>query len=370
MQIVVLFVSVVVSATDLMAPTARTRYPYWQMVEEVVTQIEKQNPRPLSINLELRTPGQEYPFEAFRHLKPADLLRAAREGVEVARQSASLGKSAEEVNQKVLRNVVFALEYLPLVLEDPTTNPKKELGWMDRVSTKTNPVTDLDLLFQIIKNRDEDPILRKYLIENSVSGYSAPTLLSLTLSSYFQLRDEEFREILSGVASHPMEKPALQLTAIEVLLRYLLNSYESVFNNDPYIQSLIEQGQSPNYREVTEELLLKLSSETKNELNKVGRRMGIFAERIAGHIAEGSVRDPRIKEKTREIILFFRDHILGIDQQELALYLQGKAPEPKLNFPAPTPHPELLPDLPMLDGINVIPLDPNDGPPSFEQFGL
>ena len=125
---------VAILAADPIAPTARTRYPYWQMVEDVVKQIESQPARPLSINDALRTPGQEYPFESFRHLRTMDLLRAAREGVEVARQQAALGKPPAEVDQLVLKNIITALEYMPLIIKenvDSTPPPSSSFHFTD-----------------------------------------------------------------------------------------------------------------------------------------------------------------------------------------------------------------------------------------------
>ena len=358
------FIIVAFLATEPIAPTARTRYPYWQMVEDVVKQIESQPARPLSINDALRTPGQEYPFESFRHLRTIDLLRAAREGAEVARQQEALGISQAEVDQIVLKNIVTALEYMPLIIkENVDSTPVASTALHAAVSLPSKG--DMDHILIAIKDRDNDPILRRFLLERSVPGLAPPSLLTMSLPMYFQSRDIEFRDTLCAIASHPGEDPALQVDAIDVFMKYILDQYEAVFKSDPKIKALLESGQSVSYTSATDPDALGLSSETVTGLRRFGSRMNEFAEFIAGHIGEGSIRDERVKARTKEALEFMRDNIFGVDKTALAEYLAGNAPEPKNIFPmAPVPtEPTLEP--PAQDKLIPVELPADGGPPKF-----
>lgn len=358
------FVIVAFLAAEPIAPTARTRYPYWQMVEDVVKQIESQPARPLSINDALRTPGQEYPFESFRHLRTIDLLRAAREGAEVARQQEALGKSQAEVDQLVLKNIVTALEYMPLIIKenvDSTPAPSSALHANDSLPSKG----DMDDVLIVIKDRNNDPVLRRFLLERSVPGLAQPSLLTISLPMYFKSRDMEFRDILCAVASHPGEDPVLQICAIDVFMKYVLDQYEAVFKSDPKIKALLESGQSVSYTSATDPDSLGLSSETVTGLRRFGSRMNEFAEFIAGHIGEGSIRDERVKARTKETLEFMRDTVFGVDKTALAEYLAGNAPEPKNMFPmAPLPTEPTL-EAPSQDKLIPVELPADGGPPKF-----
>ncbi len=351
-------------AAEPMAPTARTRYPYWQMVNDVVTQIESQPARPISINDGLRTPGQEYPFESFRHLRTSDLLRAAREGATVARQQEGLGKSPVEVDQLVLKNILIALEYLPLIIKENPDSPPQSSAKMHFTDSPPSK-GDLDDLFIIIKNRDDDPVLRCFLLERTVAGFAPPSLFSISLPLYIRSRDQEFRDILSFVASHPGEDPVVQVLAIDVFMKYILDQYETAFKNDPKVKTMLEAGQPLTYTAAVDVDSLGLSSETFAELRRLGVRMSLFAEAIAGHIGEGSVRDEKVKARTKEALEFMRDNLAGVDKAVLAEYLAGNAPEPKgmfPSFPVPT-EPTLEP--PPQDTLVPVELPADGGPPKF-----
>lgn len=349
MALLSLCLALTLLADEPMAPTARTRYPYWQMVDEVVLQIESQTPRPMSINSGLRTPGQEYPFESFRHLRPTDLIRAAKEGVQVARQEAALGISAAELDQKVLRNVTIALEYLPLLIRDEK---------------------DAEELIHIMRNRAEDPVLRRYLIERSVEGYVKPNLLSAGLPVFFRSLENRFIDGLTNVAAHPMEGPELQETAIRALFTYFMNDYEAVLNNDPAVKTLLESGGAVSFAMVLGENAPELSRDTLTQLNRTGMRMNMFAEAIAGHIAEESVRNEQVKKCTRETIEFIKDSIMGVNKERLAIYLEGRTPEPDAAFPAFPLLADPIPEQPTQDGLTMIPLPEDGGPINLEDFGL
>lgn len=352
-------------AAEPIAPTARTRYPYWQMVEEVVTQIESQPPRMQSINEGLRTPGQEYPFESFRHLRTVDLLRAAREGVSVARQQEALGKPATEVDQQVLRNITIALEYLPLVIRENIDNTEEDTIKVHASGQYTYTPRETDEIFEILINKDDDPVLRKFLLERSVPGFAPDSLLALTLPQYLTARDQRLRDALITVASHPSEHPFLQLLAMELYMKYILDSYKGIFNRDPKVVELKEAGQPVDYKLAIDPDALGLSEETRKELKRLSFRLTDLALAIAGHISEGSTRDEGVKTRTKAVLEEIRDTIYNVDKNVISEYLAGRAPEPETDWPVlPTTGVESQGD-PMMDGLITVPLPEDGGPPVF-----
>lgn len=357
--------AVFVLAAEPIAPTARTRYPYWQMVEEVVTQIESQPPRMQSINEGLRTPGQEYPFESFRHLRTVDLLRAAREGVAVARQQEALGKPTAEVDQQVLRNITIALEYLPLVIRENIDAADKEVRELDVLGFPKGDPLETDEILIILVNQDEDPVLRRFLLERSVPGFAPDSLLALTLPQYLTARDQRLRDALITVASHPGESPSLQLLAMDLYKKYILDSYKGIFNRDPKVVELREAGQPVDYKMAIDPDSLGLSEETRKELKRLSFRLTDLALAIAGHISEGSTRDEGVKTRTKAVLEEIRDTIYNVDQNVISEYLAGKAPEPETEWPVlPTTGVESQGD-PMMDGLIPVPLPEDGGPPVF-----
>ena len=361
---------VAMAAAEPIAPTARTRYPYWQMVEDVVKQIEAQPPRQLSINRGLQTPGQEYPFESFRHLRTVDLLRAAREGAEVARQEEAMGKTPAEVDQLVLRNIGMAMEFLPLVIKEDVDSSMADVDWMSRAYYEMDVNKESDQILLIVRDRDEDPVFRKFVLERLVPGFAPESLLSLALPRYLQAREEALRQTLLLVASHPGEDPAMQMLAMNIYLKFFLDRYQAAFNSDPAIVALANAGQSVEYAKAVEPESLGLSSETKAALKLIGSRMQDLAETIAGHIGEGSTRDQRVQARTREILEQLRSTVYGVNQGAIAEYLEGKAPEPKGTWPMFPPG--VTGDglgVPGPDGTIAVPLPEDGGPPQFMGLG-
>lgn len=358
------------AAAEPIAPSARTRYPYWQMVEDVVKQIEMQPPRQLSINSGLQTPGQEYPFESFRHLRTTDLLRAAREGAEVARKEASLGKPPAEVDQLVLRNISMAMEFLPLVIKEEVDTSMADIDWMSRAYYEMDVNKESDQILLIVRDRDEDPVFRKFVLERLVPGFAPESLLSLALPRFLAVREDALRRTLLLVASHPAEDPSMQILAMDVYLKFFLDKYQAVFNNDPAIVALANAGQPAEYTAGVNPDALQLSSETEAELKLMGSRLQDLAETIAGHIGEGSTRDEQVKARTRQILETLRDTVYGVDKTAIAEYLEGNAPEPEGTWPMlPGGMGETL-GVPAPDGTIAVPLPEDGGPPKFEGLGL
>ncbi len=333
-----------VCAFAQMEPTARSLHPYWQMVDEVAEQIDKRPPRPLGINKGLENPGLEYTFESFRHLRTIDLLRSAREGVEVARMESSLGKDPLEIEQQVLNNVTIALEYLPLLIKDQR---------------------DIWEILTIIQNQKEDPVFRKFLMEEVFGSAKPESLLSLTLPELlFSLErrktkgvtgevsavaagvikdaDEMFHETMLRLASHPNEMPDIQASAIKLYYTFLDTQYLKIFDALTEVTEARKNGASVDILSVKNGEI-PLSRESRDALRRLTKHVEALAAGISGHVSEESVRDDTVKESAEAVFSQMQEKYVGMDEAKLALLKEGLVPETD-NFPTAPPM-EGLPDL-------------------------
>ncbi|MCK5863150.1 MAG: hypothetical protein KAH38_11735 [Candidatus Hydrogenedentes bacterium] len=279
------------------------RYPYWQMIKESVSSIEAQPPRPQSISENNHKTNIEYPFEMLRHLRAADLLRAAVEGAQKARLQAALGKSENEIETLVLKNVSLALEYLPMLIRSES---------------------DLEEIALLMAKREEDKVLRLYLLQNSFPGFAAPSFLSLSFSEIIPDNEEVFSKWTHHIASHPSEYPELQCVALRICYAKLLQQYNAILINDPAVAILMATTNDQDALTLTQKTPVELSKDTHTALKQCRRKFHNFAFEIAGHIAEGSVRDERVKEITRQILEEMCSTIPNISKGIITTFLEGK----------------------------------------------
>lgn len=308
-----LFVFLIVCAISETIYADPMRYPYWQMIKEVVNTVETQQPKPLSISENNRKTDIEYPFELLRHLRATDLLRAASEGAQEARLQAALGKSEREIEALVLNNVALALEYLPMLIRSESD------------------VEELDLL---LANRNEDKILRLFLLQNTFPGFAPRAFLSLSLPEIIPDNDKGFLDAMLQIATHPSEHPELQCVAIHICYSKLLHEYENALKADPALVQLMKVGDFNNVVSLAMSMPEALSKDTLVALKECRRQLHDFAFDIAGHIFDGSTRDEHVKEATRQVLEEMRDSIIGINKEILSTFLAGKpyrsTPFPKM----------------------------------------
>jgi hypothetical protein len=288
------------------------RYPYWQMIKDVVNSVESQPPRPTSITENNHKTNVEYPFELLRHLRPTDLLRAASEGAQEARLQAALGKPPAEIDALVRCNVALALEYLPMLVRSDK---------------------DLEEIALIIAKREEDKVLRLYLLQNTFPGHAPPSFLSLTLPDIIRSNDEAFKKWIHHVATHPKEDPVLQSLALRISFERLMQQYEYHLQNDPAALELQTTTDTVDLIALAKNTPNLFSEDTRNLLKNCRRDFHDFAFAIAGHIAEGSVRDAEVQTITRQILESMRDTISGISVEVINTFLAGK---PYVSNPFPT----------------------------------
>jgi len=294
---VVCSVAVTVSADPM-------RYPYWQMVKDVISNVEMQPPRPLSISESGSKTDIEYPFEMLRHLRTTDLLRAAAEGAQEARLQAALGKSKAEIESLVLANVTLALEYLPMLIRSDS---------------------DIKEITKMLANREEDRILRLYLLQNSFPGFAVPSFQSISLPEIISDNDAAFSESLLQISTNPSEDPILQSLALRIWYARLLQQYERVLAADPSVAELMATSTtSDSIINLAKNTRIVFAEDTVTELKKCRNNFHNFALAISGHIYENSVRDEDVKKVTRQILEEMRDTIIGIDTGIITTALEGK----------------------------------------------
>ena len=299
-----LLIYLVICSVAVTATADPMRYPYWQMVKDVVSNVEMQPPRPLSISETGNKTDIEYPFEMLRHLRTTDLLRAAAEGAQEARLQAALGKSKEEIESLVLANVTLALEYLPMLIRSDS---------------------DIEEITKMLANREEDKILRLYLLQNSFPGFAVPSFQSMSLPEIMPDNDAAFSESLLQISTHPTEDPILQSLALRIWHAWLLQHYERVLAADPSVAKLMAASTtSDTIINCAKNAQIVFSEDTVAELKKCRNMFNDFALAISGHICEDSVRDDGVKKVTRQILEEMRDSIIGINMEIITAALEGK----------------------------------------------
>ena len=319
------------------------RYPYWQMITEINGTIEEDFPRPASVSDNNRRNEYTYPFEMFRHLYAADILQAAREGALVARLQAGEDASDAEIEALVLRNVAVALEYLPMLIQRDE---------------------DIDELALLLAKRDEDDVLRLYLLQNTYPGFSPVSLLSVSLSELIDMHDDNYNKWTLQVATHPRETPQIQCVALQIYYARLCRDYERALRADPAVRAFMDGNEHVHPHTVIQENALELAMDTTTALRQIRRRAHEFASAIAGHIAEGSVRDEQVKDITRDILTDMRENIDGINKAQIDAYLAGKA-QGEMAFPSmpmPTAQPQMPMPMPMPSQTQPQMPDPNQAP--------
>lgn len=311
----ILFTGMAFVVVPLSAQAQATRFPHWQMIQEVVQQLESRPPRPTSISGSLQTPGQEYPFEAFRHLRVVDLMRAAREGIMQARQQAVFGTDPQRIDRQALHNVMIALEYLPTILRD---------------------TPEFENVVKALENREEDPVLRHYVLSQFDIDRPSRTLLGMTFEDYVPLTPDYCKKVFTSLASHPAERPDIQAEAIRIYYARLCREYEFASSTPEVPQ--VSPAESASLALADVSALLDAVPGTGGK--DIAREIQSFAGHIAGHIAEHSVRDERVKKETRRVLLHMQDHIALPNPANMAFYLEGRAPREESTFPPlPVPFP-------------------------------
>ncbi len=291
------------------APGAPVIVNYWQLVRDVMRRIDAMPPRKNSIGRGLDTPGQEYPFEAFRHLRMSDLLRAARESVDATRRE-NAERPEAEVFRKVRENISLCLEYAPLLARE------------------SSEAINLSL---VAADRNEPVELRRFLLERMQPGQAEVTLLGMYLEESFDRFSDDFYKNVRAAAAFPGETPEIQIMAIRVLYDRTWRKYENTFRADPVVaEKEKSEGKPLSPALLLAEPPLEIGRDTRGALEDQGALFADIAAAIIPHIEPDSIRDESVKEETRAILRRMLDNVLLPDRNRLL-----KALDPSLVIEEP-----------------------------------
>ena len=151
------------------APAEKPISNFWVHLTEI---LDAEEAKPLTA----ADPGARFPpprayvFDAIAHIRPAELVRAATEGIRDARQKL-YNQPEEIVDRQCRENIQRCLEYYPLlvtrendlqpllaVLEDPRAEPELRLYLLERVTPGVVPRSNFGDYFQEVLRRDPDRV--------------------------------------------------------------------------------------------------------------------------------------------------------------------------------------------------------------------
>jgi len=233
---------------------------------------------------------------------------------------------------------------------------------------------DLEQIALLMSNRNEDKVLRFYMVQNLLPGLAPDSFLSLSLHEAIDANDKglinpnrrtragvfgtevidpdhkSFTQTILDMVSHPLEDPVIQCTMMKIYDTRLYQKYKDLLENTPEVKDSFAASSSQDIIEFVKTNPVKFSDESNRNLKRCRGLFHDFAFAISGHITEGSVRDEQVKALTREILERMLNTVLGINQEILTNFLAGKP------FDS-TPFPK-MPET----GNSPIPLDNNGEP--------
>jgi hypothetical protein len=235
---------------------------YWTHLQSILEDNERQRETQT-----MRPDGKvlkrvNYPFDAVMHLKPAHLLRAAKEGIDFARTE-GWGLAPDAAARQAYRNVGIALEYYPLLAVSES---------------------DFMPLLHTMGRREDDPILRVYLFNHVLPGMELPSLFSRYMQEEFQKLDVvEARPYLFEPATFPLEEPEPQAAAIRALFAHDLAWFSRQLALMPEFEAYARQVDTP----IGPALLLREDApEPTGDVGSLMIELIKSIGQVAGHLAE------------------------------------------------------------------------------------
>ncbi len=281
---------------------------YWQHIQEIAKEEARKKPPVMPSNSKY-VPPQRFPFEAYRHLKAKDLLRAAREGVEEARRL-NYGKPKEVVDHRCLSNVQFALEYYPLLARD---------------------VNDANALIEAMEQPNDDIVLRTFLLQSSAAGPESASLLSTYMFENFVKTESTYKsKLLKMIPSilDPTDAPAL---AAESLYAFLVQEYRMRLKADPQITQFAKDAQKELVPMILREQgCPKPASRTSVYLKELDRDFDALLNVLKRVLdPKGNYTDAR-RSTARQIVskIFKEIPLNDAARQKAQLLLETAAPQP------------------------------------------
>lgn len=158
-------------------------------------------------------PPRTYAFEAISQLRPAELVRAAVEGIRDARQRLH-DQPEERIDLQCRENVQRCLEYFPLLVTQDS---------------------DIEPLLVILEDPRGEPVFRQFLMERVTPGLVPRS----NFSDYFQeslRRDpERVNKLFEQIATGSAEREATWRMAADAWYRYNKLAFDTWFSSDPNV---------------------------------------------------------------------------------------------------------------------------------------
>jgi Arc/MetJ family transcription regulator len=255
---------------------------YWRYVSNILDREEaKANVPPPTARSLRYPPTREFPFDALRDLTAKDLVRAAKEGLQQARQS-NQGQPPDVVARAAEANMQRALEYFPVLAENDQA---------------------LDLLLGPIAAEKDDPLLRIFLIRRCAPGLAPPSLFSLYFQDTVARNQGQVKDLLTQTVGRMTELAEVKLPAMDALYAYLEIGYQRVFEKDVALKEFAQAQGMP----ITPALLNApgapaASPETQASLTACERQSQEFIVLMRKQLEDDKTQSPDLQRRAREFL--------------------------------------------------------------------
>lgn len=311
---------------------------YWRHINELVEEERAKRARARTMDHVTNAPPRRYVFEAFEEFKPREIMRAVNEGIEAARR-ANFGQPDEVVLAAQIANVMFALEYYPLVARDPR---------------------DFATLFHAMENPLENPALRLFLLDCVAPGIAPDSLFTRYFQDRIGENPEEVRKMLDRILGRPHDTPRAVARALEISYALTKQDFTAKLGEiEGAAQFAADQGAA-----LSPEFLLAHSGAMPEDLRiAVSEAATVFNEllsRIQAILDPFGPFVPEVRHAARGVLERMHDELPLENRRRLAQLLEAH-PAESLDAPppeAPQTRGAVLPGVP--DLAEIPGFDPDD----------
>lgn len=255
---------------------------YWKYLVEVLEKEEARIKDGSNSAAGRRYPTpRDFPFDALRNLVPADLLRAAREGIQEARRKGA-GQPPEVLARMAEVNIETALMYYPILAD------KEE---------------HLNPLIYSLANEKEDAFLRAYLLDRLAPGKLPPSPFSMYFQDALGHEVAKAEDLLKPIIERASEKAQARVTALTALYNYLCIGYRDILERDGAISAFAAERKLP----VTAALLNvpeapRPAGEILIQLGVCNDRAKRFVELCGRLLEKGGETAPELRQCARTLL--------------------------------------------------------------------
>jgi len=258
---------------------------YWRHIKEIYRALEERE-KPPNQQVESRyPPPREFAFDAVSHLEMKHLLRACEESI--AEVELKRRNEPERVQHAAIEeNLHRCLEFAPMVAKGPET---------------------LDLLITTMKDANDPPALRLYLLRRVLPGFAPPCLMGAYLQDAFRYERDDLAQALADTAAGELEDPEVQALAIELLYQVHLDALNDAIAQDrpmaryadekgvPADIALLDDPKAPKPGRRAEQLM-------KNPINA----LSALPDLVGDHLDPASRKTPEVREQSRKVLNWVR----------------------------------------------------------------